>query len=71
MLLDTSYLTTPMAPTTQTIYTDAVHGLAAPLKAFARMSSDSQTFAPVIRCAGTFKTKPTWKFFYRNTFDRD
>jgi hypothetical protein len=51
VLLDTSSLVTPMVPTTQAIYIDAMHGLAAPLKAFARMSSASQTFAPVIRCA--------------------
>src|SRR5262245_38819894 len=68
VLLDTSSLATPMAPTTQAIYTDAVHGLAAPLKAFARMSSASQTFAPVVRCAcggityGTFKTNQHGNF---------
>jgi hypothetical protein len=68
VLLDTSSLATPMAPTTHAIYIDAVHGLAAPLKAFARMSSASQTFAPVVRCAcggityGTFKTNQHGNF---------
>src|SRR5262249_3876446 len=68
VLLDTSSLATPMAPTTQAIYIDAVHGLAAPLKTFARMSSASQTFAPVVRCAcggityGPFKTNQHGNF---------